>query len=174
MKKISLQFIKNIQLSHLFWNEYWKQRLALLLVTAQWSFGSEIHTLTRARLARFLTMLKQLCINALKSISFHQEGALPPKKKTQTNKPNQTSTPKPDENLGKEMLNLGTHARICSWSHPYSQVNSNGESKPLQLQPGQPRARFGQAQSAPHNRADAELQEDPTVLTVVLQVSYLM
>lgn len=73
-----------------------------------------------------------------------------------------TSTPKPDENLGKEMLNPGTHANACSSSHPYSQVDCSGECKPLQ--PEHPRARLGLAQSVLHNCTDAELQEDPTVI----------
>lgn len=40
--KISLHYRKNIHLFHPFWNEDWKQRLVLLLLSAQWSFASEI------------------------------------------------------------------------------------------------------------------------------------
>lgn len=95
-------------------------------------------------------------------------GTLPPQPSEKTH----TSTPKPDENLGKETLNLGTHANTCSSSHPYSQVDCSGESKPLQ--PEHPRARLRLAQSVLHNCTDVELQEDPTAIAAVLQVSYLM
>lgn len=97
----------------------------------------------------------------------------PPPKNTHPQNPQQNPTSTPDENLGKEMLNLGTHARICSWSHPYSQVNSKGESSHRSSSQGSP-ARLRLAQSALPNRSDAELQEDPAAPTAVLQVSYLM
>lgn len=104
-----LQCRKNIHLFHPFWNEDWKQTCtAPCVCSVEFGFGY----LAWASLVRFLTILKQCCINVLKYISDHQKRNLPPPpKNAATNKQNKTttSTPKPDVILRKRMLNLGAH-----------------------------------------------------------------